>query len=285
MKYAGHALTIIVAMAVVSAMAYSAFYILYSANLTGAAGASAGQPLVARFYGYSPRSFISVDMQGELNKSFTISFWMYPERVGNGINGSGYSEDVVDVYSHTATGLPQTYLEWRGNGIFDINFCRLHRLGSDDCSEEYSYERWTGVWVYITEAYDNGTFAVYADGKPIYGTAGLAGSENSTWGPAVNNIVITNPIIYLSTFEAYVPHQMDNPFDGYISNVQIYKSMLDPVQIQKLYDEGLTGGPLSNASLFGWWTLDGNANGSYGGYNGNIHGNVTFVPAPRWQST
>ncbi len=281
MEYTGHALTVIVAMAVVSALAYSALYILYSTNLTGAAGVSAGQPLVARFYGYSPQSFIIVNTYGELNKSFTISFWMYPERVGNGVNGSGYSEDVVDVYNNTPTGLPQTYLEWRGNGMFDINFCRFHRLGSVDCSEEYNYERWTDEWVYITEVYDNGTFAVYADGKPIYGSAGLADSRNSTWGPAVNNIVITNPVIYISTFESYAPYQMDNPFDGYISDVQIYKDMLNPAQIQELYNESLTGKPLANANLFGWWPLDGNANGSYGGYNGHIYGNVTFVPAPR----
>ena len=76
---------------------------------------------------------------------------------------------------------------------------------------------------------------------------------------------------------------MDNPFDGYISDVQIYKSMLNPAQIQKLYNESLTGKPLANASLFGWWPLNGNANGSYGGYNGHIYGNVTFVPALRWQ--
>ena len=43
---------------------------------------------------------------------------------------------------------------------------------------------------------------------------------------------------------------MDNPFDGYISDVQVYKSMLDPAQVQKLYNEGLTGKPLAKASLF-----------------------------------
>ena len=37
---------------------------------------------------------------------------------------------------------------------------------------------------------------------------------------------------------------MNNPFDGYISDVQAYKSMLDPAQVQKLYNEGLTGKPL-----------------------------------------
>lgn len=44
--------------------------------------------------------------------------------------------------------------------------------------------------------------------------------------------------------------------------------MLSPQQIQKLYQEGIFGIPVSGNSLTGWWPLNGNAN-DYSGYGNN----------------
>ena len=48
-------------------------------------------------------------------------------------------------------------------------------------------------------------------------------------------------------------------FNGMITNVQLYSSLLTQQQIGLLYSEGATGIPLQNTGLVGWWPLDGTA--------------------------
>ncbi|MCL4388851.1 LamG domain-containing protein [Candidatus Marsarchaeota archaeon] len=50
-----------------------------------------------------------------------------------------------------------------------------------------------------------------------------------------------------------------NNFIGYISNVQLYGSVLSSAQAASLYSEGMGAPPLMGAPLSGWWPLAGNA--------------------------
>lgn len=254
--------------------------ILYA--YTGSSAQQSNTPrYVAYFNGYSPSpSYILSQTNITINKSFTIAYWMYPTRVGNGIPGSSYSEDMIDVDNNTGE-LPQIYLEWRGSGDFNLNICKLNGSYPANCTEEFKKEYWKAEWVQIVETYNNGTFAVYANGKPLF-SSGAPSGPNATWSPAVANLVISKANVYLSYYIPYSANVYDAEFAGYMSNVQIYGNALNQSEVSTLYDDGIVGHPLSSENLFGWWPLNGSAN-AYAPvkYLGIISGNVSFVKPPK----
>ena len=56
-------------------------------------------------------------------------------------------------------------------------------------------------------------------------------------------------------------------FNGSIANVQLYNTTLTANEIHNIYHEGISGAPISEQNLVGWWPLNGNMN-DYSG-NGN----------------
>lgn len=67
-------------------------------------------------------------------------------------------------------------------------------------------------------------------------------------------------------------------FVGQMANIQIYNESLSSAQAGQLYAEGLEGLPISNASLAGWWSLNGNSN-DISGYGITLTPtNVVYVP-------
>jgi len=66
-------------------------------------------------------------------------------------------------------------------------------------------------------------------------------------------------------------------FVGQLSNVQIYNTSLSASQIQQLYQEGISGLPISNAGLIGWWPLNGNANDYSGNGNNGVATSVLYA--------
>lgn len=67
------------------------------------------------------------------------------------------------------------------------------------------------------------------------------------------------------------------PFNGMISNVQIYNTSLSQADVQALYKEGVGGAPIDLQDLVGWWPLNGNSNDYSGNNNGGTPTNVTFT--------
>ena len=57
------------------------------------------------------------------------------------------------------------------------------------------------------------------------------------------------------------------PFNGSVSDLQIYSTALNANQITQLQNGGINGAPVSSDNLSGWWPLNGNTN-DYSG-NGN----------------
>ena len=68
-------------------------------------------------------------------------------------------------------------------------------------------------------------------------------------------------------------------FNGSIADVQVYNSLLSPTQAETLYQEGITGTPLNNRTLAGWWPLNGNAS-DLSGKNNNaiVAANIIYSP-------
>lgn len=84
-------------------------------------------------------------------------------------------------------------------------------------------------------------------------------------------------------------------FNGSMANIEVYNGLLSNNAYQQLYNEGITGTPLPNYNLTGWWPLSGtasnfaNVKSAYGStpsnivynsidYNGVIQTNQTTLP-------
>lgn len=59
-------------------------------------------------------------------------------------------------------------------------------------------------------------------------------------------------------------------FNGVVSDVQVYNNTLTGLQMNRLYQEGMQGGPIYGNSLVAWYPLDGDTN-DYGGYNNTAY--------------
>ena len=68
-------------------------------------------------------------------------------------------------------------------------------------------------------------------------------------------------------------------FNGLITDVQVYNSVLASQQIYQLYLNGIDGLPVTTNSLIGWWPLNGNS----ADYSGNGNNGVVFAPANNMQ--
>ncbi len=117
----------------------------------------------------------------------------------------------------------------------------------------------------VLNAYDSGAstkYLFYMNGNLI-----SSGSVSGVMSNSVNDIVLGNEY---------------SSFNGEISNVQIYDSNLSASQIFKLYLNGISGLPISNANIIEYLPLNGNANDLSGtGANGAVT-NAVFVQATNY---
>ncbi|MGC8669554.1 MAG: LamG-like jellyroll fold domain-containing protein [Candidatus Micrarchaeia archaeon] len=117
-------------------------------------------------------------------------------------------------------------------------------------------------WNFIAATYNGSTYTVYLDNMTIWKKANVSLS-----GASMGNMQIGG------TTSSY---NIGNQFFGDIANVQFYNTSLSKQQEFELFMDGISGIPISNSSLVGWWPLNGNAY-DYSGYgnNGTAY-NVTF---------
>ncbi len=73
-----------------------------------------------------------------------------------------------------------------------------------------------------------------------------------------------------------------NPFNGYLSNVQVYNTTLTAGEAYSLYLEGIGGAPVKLQNLVAWYPLNGNANDYSGNNNNGVPAAVSYTGS--WQS-
>lgn len=88
----------------------------------------------------------------------------------------------------------------------------------------------------------------------------------------------TNNKIYIGSYA-----DLNNYFNGYISNVQLYNSAISANDINYVYLEGVGGIPLNIVNLVGWWPL----NGDVTDYSGNNYFGTSnnIISATDWYNT
>ncbi|MCL5262302.1 MAG: LamG domain-containing protein, partial [Candidatus Marsarchaeota archaeon] len=132
-----------------------------------------------------------------------------------------------------------------------------------------------GAWYMVAGTFNapSGTsispsqFTLYINGKPASATGSCAVGSDTSPLTGLGGTVIG----YHQAWNVY--------FNGSIANVQIYNNSLSPAQISQLYHEGISGIPLNNRGLAGWWPLDGNANDYLVYANGGTANSIVFSNA------
>jgi hypothetical protein len=69
----------------------------------------------------------------------------------------------------------------------------------------------------------------------------------------------------------------DYPFNGMISNVQLYNCSLSFGEIQAIYSAGIGGAPVRPQNVVGWWPLNGDAKDYSGNNNNGAPYGVTYI--------
>ncbi len=128
----------------------------------------------------------------------------------------------------------------------------IFRIGTGvaDLSAYTTSSQFFNTWVFVVGTYSltANTINLYVDGASV-------------------NTVGTTPQITYDASQIYIGSiNGATPFEGYISNIQVYNTSLAQSEITALYNEGIGGAPVKLNNLVGWWPLNGDAK-DYSGNN------------------
>ncbi len=146
-----------------------------------------------------------------------------------------------------------TYIDtcWQGNVLFSSFTSGQTLTSGGGCPAANN-------WIQYVATYNGVATTLYLNGVPV------------ATGTQTGNIAQ-----YSVDIGQYSPGSYN--FNGLISNVQIYNTSLSASQVQTLYQRGISGLPIANDGLVGWWPLNGNAK-DYSGLNNNgIQTNVIYT--------
>jgi len=149
---------------------------------------------------------------------------------------------------------------WPNGVIRDLcnNGGALQMVRGGNQEMNFGYNR--SDWYLVTGVYNasSSDVALYINGNYFGGGPGGTGQDptgnfiiGSTASEPIGNVLITN--------------------------VQLYNSALSSNQIKELYDDGITGSPVSSANVVGWWPLDGNTNDYSGNGNNGVAYGIKYV--------
>lgn len=119
--------------------------------------------------------------------------------------------------------------------------------------------------------YNNSIMCVFKYPEPEFTWTFVAIEDNGT--NTIGYAIINGNVVSASAplGPLYIPRRsallISTPWNGLISNIQLYNTSLSRNEIMGLYDEGLGGAPIDIQNIAGWWPLNGNWN-DYSG-NGN----------------
>ncbi len=201
-------------------------------------------------------SYVSINGIAAANgqSQFTVSLWIYAKSYPSASSALIYSE-----------GSPQVTLQFGINPSGDL-FTQEWYSGSPilfTSSTAVPLNQWVFVSAKLANgAQGSGTIYIYTDSNPPQSGSGQEEySSSATYYTGIGGNI------------GYLGGQSLDPFNGMISNVQVYTTALSTNSINALYQEGIGGAPIDMQDLAGWWPLNGNANDYSGaGNNGAVSG-------------
>ncbi len=215
---------------------------------------------VAYFNGYNANALVSYFNEPNPLNIFSISFWINPTAQQNSnptIMALGPASSNNYRISISTTGAfqsaPLTFSYVDPSGV-------AHSVSS-------GFNIPSNAYSFITLTFNSGTLDWYLN------------SSLETTYINMNSIGITNNTLDIGeNFTAY-------QYNGVITGIQIYNSLLTKKQIYNLYEKGIASTPISNSissSIEGWWPMQGDTN-DYANFHFTypyniIYKNVSFAP-------
>jgi len=211
----------------------------------------------ATFNGPNAYSYVSTTSNALLMpNSLTISMWVYSPNVMN-------TKDIIE--KGIGAGGYQYFIRTRGSASPSLN-----NLEYGFENTVHSYDLWTSPSALTINSlgWHHLVFSVNDVSQIGYGY--IDGALKATNTPTSVSVAQNSNALVIGG------SPWDTAFNGSIADVQIYNVSINSQQVAQLYQQGITGAPLNNNALVGWWPLNGNPN-DYGGYNYNsIPSNVIF---------
>lgn len=116
------------------------------------------------------------------------------------------------------------------------------------------------TWYHIVGTYSANAVALYVNGVKV-----IANTYVTTGTPIFANAI--HPVIIGGCIN---PTGATPCFSGKMSNIQVYNTVLYPIDVSKLYYGGIGSSPTHTNSLVAWWPLNGNATDfAWNGFSGN----------------
>ena len=196
------------------------------------------------------------------NKSYTLVMWALDTGIFNeNYNSSMYAGSVQGSNGNDSNGLFafSTYQQFGVGDTGPRDGPGLHRCSSADTWTSTSTNFFNGKWHFVAVSVNKPNYIFEEDGNQY-----TEGNPNGFY---------SGSLLSIGDYGFYGCDE--GPFNGYITNVQLYNGALSASQLLSLYNEGISGAPLSvsGISLVGWWPLNETVNGLAKDYAGSDNGN------------
>jgi len=190
------------------------------------------------------------------NNKITITGWIYP-----GVPGPTETALAYGDFNHANPPFNGIYLNYNesgycNSGLFEVVYTSYVCI--------YSSNLALNQWHFVAIEY-NGVDAIGYDIAGGGNVVSASGPVNPFWIAPSNSLLIAVP------------------WNGLMSNVQMYNTSLSENQVIAVYRDGLGGPPSDLRNLVGWWPLNGDFN-DYSGDGNNGYPTNTAVDGGLWYS-
>ncbi len=179
------------------------------------------------------------------NGAFTVSMWYYM---------NAYPTSWADLFSFMNINDAGVQTDNSGQLYFRVPVSGARTLVATLAATYNPIGRWTDLVFTATGS----SFAIYENGAQV--SSGTFTGPISLSGHSLTGLYI-NDGNGGTTF-----------WSGAASDVQIYSAALSAAQVSSLYQEGISGAPITSSNLIGWWPL----NGDTLDYSGNGNNATSF---------
>ncbi|MGD0729097.1 MAG: LamG-like jellyroll fold domain-containing protein [Candidatus Micrarchaeaceae archaeon] len=176
-------------------------------------------------------------------RAVTLTGWIYTEDPGPSQTAFTYGNFTAQGPPWNALYVSNNNANYCGKGLYVGFYSGYACLTTNSMPSD--------TWVFVAAEYNNGN---------LIGYSVINSNQTASSSLAVGAYAIKGASAML----------IASPWNGIISNVQLYNTSLSQNALYNLYSEGLAGPPTNLQYLVGWWPLNGNLN-DYSGNNNNAY--------------